>query len=184
MKRAVGAWPARLWQPQPQSRSERYGNDDKIVIGFGVGSPEDIDTNGIDRVQAAAQGDAIRALSWRLVYPPFVVVDGVNPPEVGTHDVKHIICLPKADLLVPAVSLASVFAKAEQQRLMRELAKLYPGYGFDKHSGYITKAHKAALAALGPCPAHRKTWTPVRAAAAHSEAQGAWDRLVDGDFDD
>lgn len=163
---------------------ERFQDDDRIVIGIGITSPEDIDANGIDWAQAAAQGDAIRATFYRLVYPPFVVVDGINPPEVGTMDVAHLICLPKADALVPAVSLASVFAKVEQRRIMQQYAKQYPGYGFGRHCGYPSKAHKAALEALGPCPIHRKTWGPVKAAAARSEAKAAWESLVEGDFDD
>jgi len=161
---------------------ERFKDDDKVVIGIGITQPADIDANGIDWAQAAAQGDAIRGTFWRLVYPPFVVVDGINLPQVGTEDCKHIICLPKGDALVPAVSLASVFAKTTQLQLMGEADKLYPGYGFSSHAGYPSKAHKAALAELGPCPIHRKSWAPVRRQAAQTDAQEAWDRLVEGDF--
>lgn len=155
---------------------ERYTHDDRVVIGIGISSPEDIDAGGIDLAQAQAQGDAIRATFWRLVYPPFVVVDGINPPEVGTMDLAHLICLPKGDLLVPAVSLASVFAKVEQLRLMREAAQRYPGYGFEKHAGYPTPTHKKAVLERGPCPIHRKSWGPVREAMdARSQPHSAWE---------
>lgn len=161
---------------------ERYTHDDKVVIGIGITSPEDIDANGIDWAQAAAQGDAIRGTFWRLVYSPFVVVDGINPPQIGTHDVKHLICLPKADLLVPAVSLASVFAKVEQLRLMREYDQKYPGYGFRKHAAYGTKVHQAALDKLGPCPIHRRSYAPVaRAAARNEQPERLWEILTDDD---
>jgi ribonuclease HII len=185
------------WQPPPgltDSKAmtvpamkrifERFKDDDKVVIGVGTSTPYQIDEGGIDWAQAAAQGDAIRNTFHRLVYPPFVVVDGINPPQVGTHDVAHIICLPKADALVPAVSLASVFAKIIQLQMMEEAAKKYPGYGFEKHAGYPSKAHKAALAKKGPCIIHRKTWSPVRRILAQSEAKDTWDRLVEGDFNE
>ena len=155
---------------------ERFSHDDKVVIGIGISMPAEIDAGGIDLAQAQAQGDAIRATFCRLVYPPFVVVDGINPPEIGTMDVAHLICLPKGDALVPAVSLASVFAKVEQLRLMRELAKRHPGYGFEKHAGYITAEHKKTLYELGPCPAHRMSWSPVReAVSARSQPRNAWE---------
>jgi ribonuclease HII len=57
--------------------------DDKVVIGIGVVEADEIDQIGIDAAQAKAQGEAIRGLFHRLVYPPFVVVDGINLPTIG-----------------------------------------------------------------------------------------------------
>ncbi len=58
----------------------------------------------------------------------------------------------------PLIALASIAAKVSRDRLMKKLAKEYPEYGFEAHKGYGTKAHYAALAELGPSPAHRRTF--------------------------
>ena len=58
---------------------------------------------------------------------------------------------------------ASILAKVARDRHMRELHLRWPEYGFDEHKGYGTPAHRAALARLGPCPAHRRSYAPVQA---------------------
>jgi ribonuclease HII len=66
------------------------------------------------------------------------------------------------DGIVPAIMLASVAAKVVRDRLMVQMAQQYPGYGFEKHKGYGTKAHYAAIEALGMCPEHRITFLSSR----------------------
>ena len=90
-----------------------------------------------------------------------IVIDGTvnflrNTPLAG-----HVQVLKKADLLVPEVSAASIVAKVARDEYMYQLAGKYPGYGFEKHVGYGTAAHKAALEKLGPCPEHRKSFKPI-----------------------
>jgi len=162
------------WQPPPgltdskkmsqEKRAaivEQYSNDDAVVIGIGIVNADEIDQIGIDAAQAKAQAEAIRSTFWRLVYPPFVVVDGVQLPAIQPSEVQHLICVPRADLLVPAVSLASVFAKVTQVARMIDFEKQYPGYGFQAHCGYGTSMHQEALERLGPCKIHRKSFKPV-----------------------
>ena len=62
-----------------------------------------------------------------------------------------------------AIMAASILAKVARDRHMRELHQRWPGYGFDEHKGYATPAHRATLARLGPCPAHRRSFAPVQA---------------------
>lgn len=62
----------------------------------------------------------------------------------------------------PAIMAASILAKVSRDRLMRELHLAYPQYGFDRHKGYASRAHLAALEAHGPCPHHRRSFAPVR----------------------
>jgi ribonuclease HII len=62
------------------------------------------------------------------------------------------------DALIPAISLASVIAKVSRDAVMDDLAREYPQYGFDRHKGYGTPAHYAALAAHGPTPLHRRSF--------------------------
>ncbi len=66
----------------------------------------------------------------------------------------------------PAIAAASILAKVERDRLLVELDGQYPGYGFAIHKGYPTRAHLDALARLGPCPAHRRSFAPVARQAA------------------
>jgi len=66
------------------------------------------------------------------------------------------------DGLVPAIMLASVAAKVMRDRHMERLAKRYPGYGFEQHKGYGTQAHRDAIAMLGPCFEHRRTFGELK----------------------
>ncbi len=60
------------------------------------------------------------------------------------------------------IGAASILAKVTRDRLMLQLHQYWPDYGFDRHKGYPTAAHLAALQALGPCPEHRRSFAPVR----------------------
>lgn len=140
-----------------------------IVVGIAQVDAEEIDRIGIDPAQAKAQGLAVQSVLHAVSEPPFIIVDGTLPPALGRPHIRHFICVPKADLLIPAVSLASVFAKVTQTTLMAKFDKEYPEYGFGKHHGYGSKAHKVALKRLGPCAIHRKTYRPVAEALAERE---------------
>lgn len=115
-------------------------------------SPARIDGMNILRASLWAMGRSVEKL------PPCfdtVIVDGTFPlPGLSCRQVP----LPKADSLVPAAAAASVAAKVLRDWVMDILDGLYPGYGFKKHKGYPTAAHRLALAALGPSPVHRATF--------------------------
>ena len=86
----------------------------------------------------------------------------------GTPLENRVSVLKKADLLIKEVSAASIVAKVARDQYMIELGNKYPGYNFEKHMGYGTAAHRAALAKLGPCPEHRQSVKPVSAGVANS----------------
>lgn len=67
-------------------------------------------------------------------------------------------CVVKGDAKCVSIAAASVLAKVTRDRYMRALAEKYPGYGFERHKGYGTAAHYAAIRALGPCPEHRPSF--------------------------
>lgn len=106
--------------------------------------------------------DAIRrcALQCAVKYPSSAIaVDGTYFPLIMGHET---VAIPKGDDLVPAVSAASVIAKTTRDAMMRMQAAIYPGYGFEKHVGYLTEEHRKAVATLGPCPIHRRSYEPIK----------------------
>ncbi|MEJ0054108.1 MAG: ribonuclease HII [bacterium] len=112
-----------------------------------------IDAEGISKAIRDALSRGVRA----LVPDPSdvsVFLDGSlkAPAEYAQETVIG------GDGTIPAIMLASVAAKVARDRLMRELAKKYPSYGFEKHKGYGTAAHYAALRTHGPCEIHRHTF--------------------------
>jgi ribonuclease HII len=113
-----------------------------------------------------------RAFAGLRLQPGLVQVDGNRAPVLDGFggSVQTVI---GGDRSCPAISAASILAKVHRDQLMMELHAEYPGYGFDRHKGYPTAAHRAALLALGPCPAHRLSFAPVRAALRASARRSA-----------
>lgn len=120
-------------------------------------SVEEIDSLNILRASLLAMQRAVEALNVR---PAAIQVDGLHVPQVAM-PARAIV---KGDATVPAISAASILAKVARDRLLLELHAAYPEYGFDRHKGYGTVLHMEALRRLGPTPAHRRSFAPVRAA--------------------
>jgi len=100
-----------------------------------------------------------RAVAGLALTPDEALVDGDALPALGV-PARAIV---RGDALIAEISAASILAKVHRDALMVELDRRFPGYGFAQHKGYPTPAHRAALAALGPCPEHRVSFAPVRA---------------------
>lgn len=92
-----------------------------------------------------------------------VLVDGNRPIPALVGDQRTLV---RGDSRSLAIAAASVLAKVTRDREMESLDQQWPGYGFAQHKGYGTPAHLRALATLGPTPVHRRSFAPVRAAAA------------------
>ena len=69
----------------------------------------------------------------------------------------------KGDSRSLSIAAASILAKTARDRVMIEMDSVYPGYGFAGHKGYNAPVHQKALQTLGPCPAHRRSWAPIKA---------------------
>ncbi|MER3480872.1 MAG: ribonuclease HII [Meiothermus sp.] len=132
-----------------------------LALGWGIGwaGVDEIEQLGILKATHLA---ARRALEGLPVLPDALLTDYL-PLEGLSTQVLPLRSPPKADRDSPTVAAASILAKVARDRHMLELEALHPGYGFAAHKGYGTAAHRESLARLGPSPAHRKTFTPVRA---------------------
>lgn len=124
-------------------------------------SAAEIDEWNILRSTLRAMARAVAALP---VMPDEVLVDGNQAPALEV-PVRTII---GGDALEPAIMAASILAKTHRDARLVALDARYPEYGFARHKGYGTAAHLAALARLGPCPEHRRSFAPVRAAIEES----------------
>lgn len=123
-----------------------------VSVGIGEASAEEIDEKGISAATKLAMMRAVASLSPT---PDYFLVDAVKLTGTPCTAIIH------GDALVMSIAAASVAAKCYRDHLMRELAKLYPGYGFEKHVGYGVPKHIEALNALGITPIHRKSFRPV-----------------------
>ena len=122
-----------------------------IAYGIGLASHEEIDEINILQATYLAME---RALAQLTETPEYVLIDGNRAKDFGLL-VKTVV---KGDSLSANIAAASVLAKVTRDQLMEELALTYPGYGFEIHKGYGTKAHYEALRLQGPSPIHRMTF--------------------------
>lgn len=131
----------------------------KQNANYGIGwvSPAEVDNMGLTRAVSIAMERALEGVS---VEYDEIIIDG-NYNFLATY--MSARTLIKADALIPAVSAASILAKVTRDDYMIEQSVLFPGYGFEKHVGYGTKAHIDALKQLGTCELHRMSYKPIKA---------------------
>lgn len=134
--------------------------DSRFFFAVSVLDSEVIDRMGVYNAQLYAHAETLRTVQAKFP-DALLVVDG-SLPVAGFGLGPNIVALPQGDQHVPECSLASIIAKATRDRLMRDLDKKYPGYGFAKHKGYGTPEHEAGLDKLGLCPIHRRSFGPIK----------------------
>ena len=127
---------------------------DDIIWAHSYAEVDEISEINILKATHAAMARAVLSLS---VVPGFCLIDGL---PVADFPVKSA-GIVKGDGKSLSIAAASIIAKVKRDRLMIQLAEKYPEYGFEKHKGYGTKIHMAALREYGPCPIHRRTFAPV-----------------------
>ncbi len=120
-------------------------------VGIGVVEVEEIDRINIYQAGLKAMRLAVEQLPMT---PEHVLVDGRSLRDLPCAQTSFI----KGDRDVYSIAAASIVAKVYRDRLMVALDKLYPEYGFARHMGYGTAAHRAALRQFGPCPIHRRSF--------------------------
>ena len=134
-------------------------------IGVGVAGVAEIERINILNATLAAMARAVAALPRR---PAIALVDGNRPPDLPCV-VETVVGGDRASLSIAA---ASIVAKVTRDRLMADLARDYPGYGWDHNAGYGTAEHLAALTRLGVTRHHRRGFAPVRAVLERGLVQG------------
>lgn len=133
---------------------EEITGDERIRWSSASIEPEVIDTINILQATWRAMAAAFEKLIPR---PEVALIDG-RPVRGFPGEHRALV---KGDSLSLSIAAASIIAKVERDRLMLTYADQYPEYGFDRHKGYGTAQHLAALKLHGPCPIHRRSFAPV-----------------------
>jgi ribonuclease HII len=141
----------------PAERNHFFDLIQQIALAVGVGqaSAQVVDElNVVGATRYAMQ----QALAQLTLQPDYLLLDHLTLPAISLPQSSF----PKADTISLSVAAASVMAKVTRDRLMVEFHQQYPAYGFERHKGYGTLHHRAALAESGPCALHRLTYEPVK----------------------
>ena len=117
---------------------------------------KEVDERGVHAANLDGMRRAVQGLS---ISPAYVLTDGYAIEGLAVPN----LAVWKGDQVVTCISAASIIAKVTRDRIMRELDKQFPAYGFAGHKGYITKAHTEALGANGACIEHRRSFANVAA---------------------
>lgn len=140
------------------------------VWALGWVTAQELDSIGMSEALRLATRRAVEQIK-----SPYseIIIDGTVNFLSDTGKGKYVTCLPKADLLVPSVSAASVLAKVARDDYMAEQDILYPEYGFAAHAGYGVAKHREAIERLGVTPLHRLSFAPLQKYAANVVATSA-----------
>lgn len=130
-------------------------HDRALAWAVGWSSAAEIDQINILQASLLAMKRAVMALN---ITPDLVIIDGKHMPQLS-YPMQAVI---GGDSLIPAISAASIMAKVSRDKLMTELHRLYPNYGFEHNQGYPTQFHRQQLQLLGPTAIHRYSFQPVK----------------------
>jgi len=156
-QRLAGVRDSKRVAPQERERLYALIQAEALAWGMGMADAEEVDALGLIAATRCAMKRAIAALS---LPPQALLIDALRLPEVPLPQCSIV----HGDALSLSIAAASILAKVTRDRLMIQMDATYPGYGFAQHKGYGTRAHAQALALLGPCPIHRRSFSPVRRA--------------------
>ena len=126
-------------------------------VGIGVADVTRIDADNILNAALWAMAQAVARLDCA---PKLVLIDGNKAPPLD-FPTRTIV---QGDAKCLSIAAASIVAKVARDAMMTELARSYPRYGFDRHKGYGTPEHQAAIARYGVTPHHRRSFRPVQLA--------------------
>lgn len=141
----------------------------EAVVGLGWVSNVELDEIGISAALKLATKRAVKAV--QRLHAPFsqIVIDGKVNFLADTPLENYVSTVVKADDLIKEVSAASIVAKQARDKYMISIAEKYPEYGFNKHVGYGTAAHRKAISEFGVCPEHRRSFEPCKSLTGFSK---------------
>ncbi len=146
-----------------EKRREQLAEEIKRkALAWSIGRAEVEEIDAINILQATMLA-MCRAVNGLPLTADFVLIDGNRIPADLKYPAEAVI---KGDSRVEVISAASILAKVSRDQEMVMMAEQYPGYGLEKHKGYPTKTHVAALTELGVTPIHRRSFRPVAEALA------------------
>lgn len=157
-----GVTDSKMLTPERREALAERLRDEAISWALGRATVAEIDELNILQASLLAMRRAVEALP---IQPSLVLVDGNRLPK-WPYEARAIV---KGDLTEPSIGAASILAKVQRDAEMLALHERYPAYGFDRHKGYPTKAHLAALETAGISPVHRRSFGPVRRLLADPE---------------
>ena len=129
--------------------------ENALAFGIGMADHEEIDQINILQASLLSMKRAVEALA---VAPDYLLIDGKFTIDTSIGQEAVI----KGDSKSISIASASILAKVTRDRIMKDLGHQYPVYGFERHKGYPTKAHKQAIIDHGPCPVHRQSFRGVK----------------------
>ncbi len=141
----------------PKKRNYLYEKIYDLAVSVGIGIVDPFEIDRINILQAALLSMAI-AVENLAPQPDCLLID-------GTFSISSVLpqeAIPKGDALSVSIAAASIVAKVTRDRLMERYHQDYPLFGFSKHKGYPTKAHKQAIRQFGCCPIHRRSFKGVK----------------------
>jgi ribonuclease HII len=141
----------------PSRRTELAGEIRLHALAWAIASASVAEIDAINILQASLLAMR-RAVEQLHLAPAEVLVDGKQCPLVE-YPVRAIV---RGDSSIPSISAASILAKTARDAEMLRLHQLYPHYGLDRHKGYPTAAHLAALRLHGVAEIHRRSYAPIR----------------------
>ena len=157
-----GVTDSKMLAPERREALAERIRDEAVSWALGRATVAEIDELNILQASLLAMRRAVEALP---IQPSLVLVDGNRLPK-WPYEARAIV---KGDLTEPSIGAASILAKVQRDAEMLALHEHYPAYGFDRHKGYPTKAHLAALEIAGISPVHRRSFGPVRRLLADPE---------------
>ncbi len=157
-----GVTDSKMLTPERREALAERIRDEAVSWALGRATVAEIDELNIMQASLLAMRRAVKALP---IQPSLVLVDGNRLPK-WPYEARAIV---KGDLTEPSIGAASILAKVQRDAEMLALHEHHPAFGFDRHKGYPTKAHLAALETAGISPVHRRSFGPVRRLLADPE---------------
>jgi ribonuclease HII len=156
-RRIRGLNDSKVLTPLQRDRLFDQIREKALCCAVGEASVEEIETLNIFHATMLAMKRAVEGLRLK---PAKVLVDGNRLPKID------VLCeaIVGGDAKVKSISAASIIAKVTRDRMLVQLHDQFPQYGFAAHKGYSTPEHLEALKVHGPCPHHRRHFSPVAAA--------------------